>query len=62
MMQVKEFLSGQEGQSTKINDWLRAMDGIIKVIDIKYSVSTSQTNGHIEAQAYSGVLVVYKIK
>jgi hypothetical protein len=38
MIQVKEFLNYQEGQDTRINEWLKEQGENIEIIDIKYSV------------------------
>ena len=57
MIQVKEFLNYQEGQDTRINEWLQENDENIDVIDIKYSVSSFQAT----AQEFSGALVLYKV-
>jgi len=64
MVQVKEFLNYQEGQDTSVNEWLKGMGDTIEVIDIKYSVSNFQADEKAgwNAQEFSGVLIVYKIK
>lgn len=64
MTQVKEFLNYQEGQDDIINKWLNEQDENIDIIDIKYSVGTFNADEKAgwNAQEFSGVLVVYKIK
>ncbi|MDV3426686.1 MAG: hypothetical protein LIR50_05785 [Bacillota bacterium] len=61
MIQVKEFLNYQEGQESKINEWLKETEGKIDILDIKYSVGTFQENISVgNAEAYSGCLIVYR--
>lgn len=63
MMQVKEFLSYQEGQENVVNKWLQEQGEDVEIIDIKYSVSAFQLdaqNGY-NTQELSGILIVYKI-
>ena len=64
MTQVKEFLNYQEGQDDIINKWLNEQDENIDIIDIKYSVGTFNADEKAgwNAQEFSGVLVIYKIK
>lgn len=58
MIQVKEFINYQEGQEYRINKWLEEQDGLIEIIDIKYSVGVFQET----LDEFSGVLIIYKIK
>jgi len=64
MIQVKEFLNYQSDQEKQINRWLKENEENIDVIDIKYSVSAFQAeeNKGNDADAFSGVLIVYKTK
>lgn len=61
MIQVKEFLNYQEGQDTKINEWLKEQVNDIEIKDIKYSVGTfpSDEKAGWIAQEFSGVLIIY---
>ena len=61
MIQVKEFINELECQESKINEWLQEMTEKIEVIDIKYSVSTTQLDLYNPKQ-YSGTLIIYKTK
>ena len=64
MIQVKEFINGQEGQDTEINEWLKENLENIEIVDIKYSIGAFQADEKAGwgSQAFSGALIIYKTK
>ncbi len=64
MTQVKEFLNYQSAQENMINEWLEEQGDNIEIIDIKYSVGmfSSDDRKGWDAQEFSGVLIIYKVK
>lgn len=63
MVQIKEFLNYQEGQDTKVNEWIKSMGETIDIRDIKYSVGSfprDDAKGW-DMKEFSGVLIIYRI-
>lgn len=60
-MKVKEFNEGVDLEN-KLNEWLKENEGVVNVLDIKYSVANFSESRSYDAEYFGCALVIYEDK